>query len=225
MSRHFVDIRFGRMSDFAERQDEFLGCLSGDERERSRGIKRDIARDRYVISRGLLRQTLAEYVACAPAELQFAVGLHGKPFLSGHELYFNLSHSGDSLLLAVSDLQAIGVDIETVRDRDNLPGIAERSFSAAELAYWQALPEAERVSAFFRLWTIKEAFVKAVGRGIALGLASCEVDVAGFRGFSCIPQEYAPAVAWSVRELELAASAKAALVAPNSEFAIRELVF
>lgn len=225
VSGYFVDVRLGSLSAHGEQREEFWAAMSPVERDRARAFKRDAAREHFVTSRGLLRQTLANYANCQPRDLQFEIGPHGKPFLLNRKLFFNLSHSNDSLLLAVSDMQEIGVDIESVRARDGLSGIAERSFSPSELAYWRGLPLDEQVPVFFRLWTIKEAFVKAVGRGIALGLASCEVDVGEFDGFAAVPECCGAASSWSARELDVGLSFKAALVAPNCTYVLRTLAF
>lgn len=221
----FVDVWFGELSIAADRNGEFWACLSEAERERARRFKLDAARQRFVTSRGLLRQTLAGYLDCAPGVLQFVIGEHGKPELVDRRLAFNLSHSGDWLLLAVSNLPVVGVDVEVIKPRKTLEQLAERCFSARELDYWQQLPPEQRRQQFFQLWTSKEAFVKAVGRGIALGLECCEVDVETWRGFRILPNDYGPAEDWRIQCLPLNAGVAASLVTGNVNHLLRCMPF
>lgn len=225
MTEYFVDIWQGSFNAKRERLAELRAVLSEEELSKASGMLREQARMRFIVARGLLRCTLAGYLQRDPRELQFVIGEHGKPALAGHDLAFNLSHTEDSLLLAVSNLQTVGVDVETVRPRKSLREIARRCFSAREFAHWQQLPPAEQTRQFFRLWTIKEAFVKAVGRGIALGLERCETDIDNPDGFSVVPEEYAPASAWLASELEQGDQLAAALVVPNCRYALRRLEF
>lgn len=225
MSGHFVDVWHGSLACGAGRLDELKRFLSDGERDRARALSNERARAHFIAGRGLLRVTLADYLRCDPAALQFATGAHGKPFLVGHVLSFNLSHSGDYWVLAVADLDAIGVDVETIKPRNGMQAIARRCFSANEFEQWISFPPDEQRRAFFRLWTIKEAFVKAVGRGIALGLEHCEVDMADYRGLTDVPAEYGPASAWGVRELSIDASVHAALVTPSRDYVFRSLTF
>jgi 4'-phosphopantetheinyl transferase len=99
--------------------------------------------------------------------------------------------------------------------RNSMSEIAKRCFSDSEYNAWHLLPPGEQVAAFFRLWTIKEAFVKAVGRGLAVGLERCEVDTEDYGRFLAIPEEYGDASAWKIVELACDAGFSAALVVPN----------
>lgn len=211
---HFVDIWRGRI-DSEEDSAGFWHLLSDAERDKAEKLINADVRIRYITARGLLRKVLAEYLTCDPSRLQFALGAHGKPYLPGKAIYFNLSHSGDSLLLAVSDLEDIGVDIEAMTVRKSMSDIAKRCFSEREYCAWLVLSPREQMAAFFRLWTIKEAFVKAVGRGLAVGLERCEVDTKDYGRFLAVPEEYGDAGAWKIVELACDAGFSAALVVPN----------
>ena len=104
----------------------------------------------------------------SPEDIQIAYGAHGKPALLGnHQLFFNLSHSGQRVLCAVSH-QEVGCDVEQARPV-NLK-LAKRFFSPAEYETLSSLPQEEQQAAFLRLWTCKESFVKAVGTGLSLPL-------------------------------------------------------
>jgi 4'-phosphopantetheinyl transferase len=120
---------------------------------------------------------LAAYVGLPPARLRFAREARGKPQLVdvADGLAFNLSHSHDQGLLAVSRLQPLGADIEVQRPMSDLDALARSHFTAAELKAWGALPHERRQDGFFAAWTRKEAYVKALGAGLAVPLDSFEV--------------------------------------------------
>jgi 4'-phosphopantetheinyl transferase len=115
-----------------------------------------------------------------PAEqIQFSIGAHGKPMLAGGaaalDVQFNLSHSDDLGLAGWAVGRAIGVDIERWRAMRDEGALVRRFFSAHENAAYEALPLERRTEGFFNCWTRKEAYVKAVGRGLGLALDSFDV--------------------------------------------------
>jgi 4'-phosphopantetheinyl transferase len=131
----------------------------------------------------LLRELLARYLDCPPDALQFTRGAHGRPALAAphDDLQFSLSDKGDWLLAAVARGVAPGVDLEALTPRPTALKLARRWFTAAEADALEALPAAQRDPAFYRLWTAREAVLKATGRGLAFGLnrlafASDETD-------------------------------------------------
>ena len=123
----------------------------------------------FVATRALVRKVLTHYTGIPSASLEFARREQGKPYLANSPIYFNLSHSGNFAVLAVTTLGEIGIDIETIRPR-NFLAIAERYYHADEFKQLLATPEAEREPLFFKIWTLKEAFFKATGGGISTGL-------------------------------------------------------
>jgi len=154
--------------------------LSADERNRARTFRFERDRQRWIARRGLLRQLLGRYLEVNPAELRFVYGPRGKPALPAPEApVFNLSHSGGIALFAISAAGSVrlGVDVELIRsDLAHLP-LAQRYFSPAEQAALQALPKSQQLAAFFRCWTRKEAFVKALGEGLSVPLDSFDVSL------------------------------------------------
>ncbi len=118
-----------------------------------------------------LRRVVARYAALEPEALQPSVGPHGKPFLDGHRLRFNLSHSGDWSLLVLGFGSELGVDLEHQRRVRRRTALLERSFTAAERARLGGAGDA----GLLRYWAAKEALVKAIGRGIAYGLQQIEI--------------------------------------------------
>lgn len=151
--------------------------LSGDERQRADRFLAASHRADYIVGRGRLREILSTYTHRPPQSLHFTYGSGGKPGLAGHadDPCFNLSHSSGLAALAVTPAHPIGVDVEA--ERPIKENIAERFFSAAEQRSIAALPAAEQTAAFFRCWTRKEAFVKAVGDGLNFPLATFDVAI------------------------------------------------
>lgn len=125
-------------------------------------------------SETLAIQVLQNYLPEAH-QIVFERGSHGKPFLKNHTLEFNFSHSGDYFLMAVSH-RPVGIDIEHMRDNKDFMAIAKRFFANQEYQMLITLPPTEQKAAFYRCWTLKEAYIKATGLGLSLGLANFEVD-------------------------------------------------
>jgi 4'-phosphopantetheinyl transferase len=153
----------------------FSDVLSDDERARAAKFRFDHDRNRYSCGRMALRQILGAYLKIAPEKIQFAYGPAGKPFIANTNLAFNLAHTGAKALLALTLDHQIGVDIEEVRAIDDMPTVAQYSFSPGEFRRWQALPADQKTRAFYRCWTRKEAYLKAIGEGIAQRLQKFEV--------------------------------------------------
>jgi 4'-phosphopantetheinyl transferase len=155
----------------------YLALLSAEERQRHMELRRAEARRQFLIGRALLRLTLARQLHCEPAALAFGRSAQGKPVLREPVAgwHFNLSHSRGWAALALSDAGEVGVDVEFRGRRNDLAGIAQRFYQPAEAQALAALPEGLRRRRFFELWTVKEAAVKALGRGIAIALAGTGV--------------------------------------------------
>lgn len=157
--------------------DEAYAVLAGDEIERARRYKFPRDRRRFIAARSFLRRTLAEYLSVSPS---FVYGAFGKPGLSPRpdiaRMEFNLSHSGDIALLAITR-GPVGVDVEQVILVSELQRMASRFFSAYENAALNEVPPDTRDFAFYRCWTRKEAFLKALGHGLAHPLDSFDVSL------------------------------------------------
>lgn len=153
--------------------------LSPPERLRARRFHFPRHGERFVVARGALRQILGDYAMVAPQRLVFAYGPRGKPALArgGEKLRFNLSHSHELALLAVARGRELGIDLEKVRNLRTAERLAERFFAPSEAAALRALPAGARERAFFRCWTRKEAYVKALGEGLACHLDRFEVSL------------------------------------------------
>lgn len=155
--------------DLAELADDpdLVGVLDADERARAERFRVEAPRRRYVAARGALRHLLASYVRRPPETVGFAYGPAGKPRIEpASGIRFNLTHSRDVALCAVFEEGDVGIDIEAVRPVRALDRLVERHFSPAEREQWAALPDADRLAGFYRIWTRKEAVLKTAGVGL-----------------------------------------------------------
>lgn len=149
--------------------------LTNTEREQADSLRLEKVRLQYSASRACLRHVLSLYTGLPPSDLTFTTNACGKPSLANASgPAFNLSHSGGLGLIAVYAGTTVGVDIEHSRRKDKLAGIAARVFSPPELAAWQTLPPVAQPDAFYRLWTIKEAVLKAAGCGFSVSPADID---------------------------------------------------
>jgi 4'-phosphopantetheinyl transferase len=145
--------------------------LSPDEQQRAQRFYFEQHRQRFIAGRGMLRTILGRYLKLAPHQLQFSYEPRGKPWLAdscgGDWLRFNLSHSEDLALFAVTHDRTIGIDLEQIRPLSDTEQLAKRFFSPREYAAICASPPPQQQVTFFRYWTCKEAYLKATGEGIA----------------------------------------------------------
>ena len=167
------------LSQEDDRLERFRSTLDLRELERAGRFHFDKHRRHFIVARGFLRSVVASYLGVQPQALQFEYGAYGKPALtSGHTLRFNLSHSNEVALLAVALDAELGVDVEHIRPDFAGEDIARRYFSRAEVDVFNTLPPEERVAAFFRCWTRKEAYIKAIGKGFSQALDAFDVTLA-----------------------------------------------
>jgi len=190
--------------------------LSPDERCRAESLKVIKVRQRFVIARAILRQLLADYMAVnSAAGIELLQGPYGKPYVvhgsGGQDVVFNLSHTGDHLVIALGCQRQMGVDIEACRGRINLNALAEKCFAETELYSWQQLEAKDQKAMFYRIWTRKESFVKAVGRGISLGLKNCEMSLQEPIKVLGVPNDCGRTTDWRVTDLNVPSGLSAAL--------------
>lgn len=199
--------------------------LADDERRRARRFRFDRDRDRYVVARGSLRLILGRYLDADPRTLVFDYESNGKPLLGGRfrgRLDFNLSHSHEVALCAVASGRRIGVDVELIRPQIDAEGIAERFFSAHEVAALRSTPEELRTRAFFDGWTRKEAFIKATGSGLTVPLDGFDVSLspgapARLLAVAGDPRE---ASGWRLASIDAGSPYAAALAVEGSELEV-----
>lgn len=210
-----VDVWRAALDPAAGVQTDLEQSLDATERDRARRFLLTCHRRRFIVAHAVLRLLLAGYCRCSPQELRFAAGPWGKPSLlePASDLCFNISHSGEMALYALTRNADIGVDIEHRRARLAGDDIAARYFAAEEVSALHALPSHRRTEAFFRCWTRKEAFIKARGEGLLLPLHSFVVSLAPEppEGLLSIDGSAAAAAEWSLSGLPVPAGYTAAL--------------
>ena len=128
-----------------------------------------------MVARAWRRHALAALLDCRADEVEFVANREGKPRLPGSDLRFSASRSAGIAVLAISREVEVGVDVEVIRAIDDLDRLARRFMSASERAALAARPAARRQAGWFDCWTRKEAYVKGIGAGLSLPLASVEV--------------------------------------------------
>jgi len=162
-------------------QNQAYSSLGPDEKARADRFRVMHARQQYIIAHATLRSLLADYQQTQARDLRFIEGKRGKPVLDTSQhpapLHFNLSHSGEYALLGLCRDHALGVDIEQEHEIRDAPGLIKRFFTTTESRQLERLSGAALLGRFYRLWTCKEALLKAEGVGITGGLDGFAIDL------------------------------------------------
>lgn len=147
----------------------WAALLSEAERARAVRFRLQADHDRFVAGRGAMRWFVGQALGSDPASLMFGEGPHGKPYVvAERRVHFNVSHSGEWVLLALAAQHEVGVDVERVRADLDVMEIAPTVFTPDETASLLALADDARRESFYRLWARKEAVLKAWGTGFSL---------------------------------------------------------
>jgi 4'-phosphopantetheinyl transferase len=161
--------------------ESLAAVLSSDETARANRFHFERDRSAFIATRGILRQLLGKYLNDRPSKVQFCYHPKGKPFLAPSArpapIEFNVSHSHGLALLAFSLGSPVGIDVELIRSDVASEQLAERYFAPEEVAELRSLPFAHRPEGFFRGWTRKEAYIKALGDGLQIPLGSFRVSL------------------------------------------------
>jgi 4'-phosphopantetheinyl transferase len=151
-----------------EKYSELEETLCSEERGRASSLAPVLAR-RFVVARGLLRGLLAGFTGAAANSLRFCYGTSGKPSLAGHGIEFNISHSAEVGLFAFAPDRAVGIDVENVRPVRRLLDVAQRFLPEDDVRALAAERPEERDATFLKSWVVREARLKAEGKGIWAG--------------------------------------------------------
>ncbi len=213
-----LDLRAALVSDSAL-------LLSPEERDRAAQLIFSSDYRCFVAAHAMLRQVLGAYLGVDPIALLFDVGPHGKPTLrvrpSEDPLHFNLSHSGETALLAVSRNGPVGIDIEQICPEIVTWSLVQAVCVQSEIEQFSALPEALLPRAFFNCWTRKEAYLKGIGEGLTVSLKNIEVSLDPRLPASLLRAPTGNS--WSIHDLDMGPQACAA-VAANQPNARRVLI-
>ena len=198
----------------SEHTETLESVLSTEETTRASRYRVPRLREEFVAGRGVMRLILGQCLGRPAASVSFAYGPHGKPFLAdpGAGLEFNLAHSRGQTLLAVGRHGPLGIDLESHDKAVQYDQIVTRFFSTGEQAAFNGLPESERREAFFRGWTRKEAWLKALGTGLTTPLDSFDVPLGRRSSSTFFPVPGSKE--WLMGDLDVGAGFSAALVLP-----------
>jgi 4'-phosphopantetheinyl transferase len=197
-------------------QRHLTNTLSPEERARADHFHLQTDRAQFIAAHGLLRTILSRCLGIAPAQLRFSKDTHGKPRLAetsdAVDLRFNLSHSHGIALVAVAEGREVGVDIERKRPDMDILEIAGRFFSPDEFHTLRGLPEVARKQRFFQAWVRKEAFLKAIGKGLSGGLNQPDAAFMSAKPWNLIATRSGDElVDWKLRDLSVGPEYAAAL--------------
>ena len=163
-----------------EEHEQYLALLSAEELARYRRFVFEQDGNRFLTAHALLRKVLSRYSNTPPQQWRFERNAHGRPSLAGRAgLYFNLSHTQGLCACVVSAAPLCGVDVENMQRRNRLPGVAQRMFAGAEWQQLQGRDGAAYRLRFFQYWTLREAYVKALGTGLSASSRQFWFDVRG----------------------------------------------
>ena len=192
-----------------DRINHFSQFLTTQERQRAAKFINPLHGNRWTVARGYLRQILSQYLDLTPAEIVFSYGQQGKPAVEDHDLQFNLSHSGDRAVYAISAKFPVGIDLEYIHP---LPAtdLVDRFFSANEQSIFHRLPVSLQQAAFFHAWTQKEAYLKACGTGLSTPLDQIEVSIDPRTPAAIISAPIAGI--WQIEQLEISTEYAGAIV-------------
>lgn len=220
-----VHVWRARLEQSSEIQERLWRTLDDDERARASRFHFEKHRRRFVVARGFLRTLLGGYLRVEPEAACFAYGPYGKPLLAGEQgfsgLSFNASHSHESAVFAFAHEREIGVDVEYVKNDFAGEEIARRFFSANEVRQLMALPAEERAAAFFRCWTRKEAYIKALGSGLSHPLDQFDVSLHEPAALVSDRKDAEATFRWSMFNLEFVEAYAGALVVAGRELTLR----
>jgi 4'-phosphopantetheinyl transferase len=203
--------------------------LSEDEYKRAMRYRRPVDRDRFIAGRGILRKIISAYLALAPGELRFTYNEYGRPTVSDDQnnvaLNFNLSHSAELALYAITRGRVVGIDIEYIREDFATLEIAEQFFSTNEVAALKSLPTDQRTIGFFNCWSRKEAFIKAKGMGVSYPLDRFTVSLAPGEppALLKVDDDEREVTQWRMYELNPGAGYAAALIAAEPTVTLKRL--
>ena len=208
-----VQIWQGQLCDDDASYQTYWSVLDAIEQAHANKMMSVVRRKEYVQIHALLRYQLARILQTPPEAIVINKTQSGKPYLVDYpELVFNISHTKELFLIAISTHCQMGVDIEYCKQRHNIEGLVHKCFSSIEREYWFQLSEPERLTAFYKFWTRKEAFVKATGRGIVLGLDECVINPNNINQFLSIPANCGEVSDWFVSDLYISDKHVATLV-------------
>jgi len=180
IEREEVHVWLLTLDEYVVYFERFLAWLAPEELERVWRYYFQKDRERFAVARAMVKTILSGYLNVPRTNVKFRYNSFGKPRLADPgpaDLRFNVSHSGDLALLAVTIKSEVGIDLEYQHREMEIEGIASRFFSAAEVESLTKLPRDLQTEGFFKCWTRKEAYIKAIGEGLSFPLDKFSVSL------------------------------------------------
>jgi len=225
LSEDHIDVWLCDLKQLSGEINNFYSTLSDDECNRADKLKVEDKRQQYIITRGVLRQRLSLVTNIKPEDFMFKILEHGKPVLANNyqcaDITFNVSHSYDLALIAISQKHHLGIDIEKINHESKHDQLVTRFFSKAEQTEFQTIAEANKARAFCACWTRKEAFIKAIGDGVSYGLDKFDVTVDPDRQTPEINLHKPSEGIWSATNLPINNEYMACLVSDRDSLSVR----
>lgn len=201
-----------------EKVSKYYKYLSPYERHRAESLKFEKDRNLFVVFRGVLRKILSIYINLPPEKILIEHTNFGKPILRNYPgtgyLYFNSSRSNNLALYIFSGLYEVGIDIEEVREIDNFEDIISQFFAPEEISDFNKIQPQELIRTFYKTWTKKEAFVKAIGVGLSFPLSQFQVSIMPSKEDRIIQidGDFSEAAKWSINGITTFLECEAAYV-------------
>ncbi|MDP4207807.1 MAG: 4'-phosphopantetheinyl transferase superfamily protein [Bacteroidota bacterium] len=211
--------------DMTSEAEDFSGArelLSEDEHKRADKYKFQHHQNHFVRRRYLLRNILSKYCHCKPDEIKFKYNTFGKPFIDMpglDSIFFSTSFSADLLLVCVASKTPPGIDIEKKQKLTDIGLVAFDNFSRLEL--YEFRESTDKETAFFKIWTRKEAFVKAIGEGLHFPLNSFSLREGSVVEIDNLASNLEKTDEWKVVDLDINEDYVAALAIKTKMFGIR----
>lgn len=177
MTAEEIHIYKANLNCMVDNARSFYLILSDDERQRAAQYKFETDRLNFVLARGILREIIGHYLIIKPKDIVFSYTSFGKPYLAHNILNFNLSHAGSLVVYILANSKKVGIDIEKIHSIPEFLDIAKKFFSLQENLDLDSISKDKQLEAFFRCWTRKEAFVKAIGNGLSFPLNKFDVTL------------------------------------------------
>lgn len=171
------DVFFLDINQFQDNIGSLYYFLNCDEMERASCIHNEKNRCKYILRKALVRYILSLYVEMLPCEIDIQKEKYGKPFIGRNDIYFNLSHSYDKLAVVVSKTCPVGIDVQYMKEMEDLSWVKQDIFSEEEFELVnKAKDKKEKKTLFFDLWTRKEAFTKCVATGFTIDVKQIAIS-------------------------------------------------
>jgi 4'-phosphopantetheinyl transferase len=170
-----IDVYYGERQSFVSQLPGLANIISGKEKEYAGKLVLPRDMETYIISHAVLKLYLSRYLNLNPEEIIYYYSTHNKPGIENNPLYFNMAHTKEAFVIAVSEHCYVGADIEKITEMSDINSLVRFYFSKAEQDFIFG-SASEREIRFFLLWTRKESLLKALGTGIVDDLCSIEVS-------------------------------------------------